>query len=85
MNAVIMRKVEMTGNFSPLSSNQDEVATVEVSVPPTNSTGVVFEGDDGSEIPWVRGEYHVFHRVNLSSIRVKGVPGDCVTLIGGTW
>jgi hypothetical protein len=46
---------------------------------------VFFQGDDGSDVPWVPGEYHAVYRVDLSRILVKGTPGDQVTVIGGTW
>jgi hypothetical protein len=48
---------------------------------------VVFElfGHDGSDVPWVPGEYHAVYRVDLSRILIKGTPGDLVTVIGGTW
>ena len=37
------------------------------------------------EVAWIPGEYHIFWRVNLGEIRVRGAPGDVLTLVGGTW
>jgi hypothetical protein len=85
MNNVVMRKITVTASYQLLSAKSREVASVEVSTPPTNTNAVFFRGDDGSDVPWVPGEYHVFQRINLADIKVKGTPGDVVTVIGGTW
>ena len=84
MNNVVMRRIVVTTQYQPLAA-QELIATVEVSTPPTNAGTVYFQGDDGSDVPWVPGEYHEFKRVNLAGIKVKGTPGDVVTLVGGTW
>ncbi|MFH1022125.1 MAG: hypothetical protein V1809_01910 [Planctomycetota bacterium] len=85
MNNVVMRTVPVTADYQPLSAKSREVASVEVSIPPTNADGVFFQGDDGSEVIWTPGEYHFFRRINLADLRVKGTPGDVVTVVGGTW
>ncbi|MCK6470877.1 MAG: hypothetical protein L6Q38_02480 [Nitrospira sp.] len=85
MNNVVMRIVEVTDQFAPLTDKEVEVASVEVSTPPTNNAPVLFMGDDGSEVPWVPGEWHGFQRINLADLKVKGNPGDKVTVVGGTW
>jgi hypothetical protein len=84
MNNTIMRKIDVTADWQPLASER-LVGSVTISTPPTNETGVVFRGDDGSEVPWIAGEWHHFRRVNLAEIFVKGTAGDAVTVIGGTW
>lgn len=84
MNNVIQRKIDLTAEWQPLS-NARLVGSVTVSTPPTNAADVLFRGDDGSEVPWVPGEWHEFHSVDLAEIRVKGTPGDAVTVVGGTW
>jgi hypothetical protein len=85
MHNVLMRKVVLTAVYQPLSAKSREVASVEVSTPPTNTAVVYFRGDDGTDVPWVPGEYHAFLRINLADLKVKGTPGDVVTLVGGTW
>jgi len=85
MHNVLMRKVVLTAVYQPLSAKSREVASVEVSTPPTNTGVVYFRGDDGTDVPWVPGEYHAFLRINLADLQVKGTPGDVVTLVGGTW
>ena len=85
MHNVVMRKVTVTAAYQPLSAKSREVASVEVSTPPTNAGVVFFRGDDGTDVPWIPGEYHEFKRVNLAEIFVKGTPGDVVTIVGGTW
>jgi hypothetical protein len=84
MNNVIQRKITVTGSFAPLATNR-LVGTFEISCPPTNIGNVLFLADDGSEVPWVPSEYHLFKRVDLASIRIKGLAGDIVTVVGGTW
>lgn len=84
MNNVVMRKIVVTAQYQPLAA-QELVVTVEVSTPPTNVGPVFFKGDDGSDVPWVPGEYHELKRVNLAGLQVKGTAGDLVTLVGGTW
>lgn len=85
MNAAIMRAVPVTATYQPLSAKDVEAASVEISAPPTNAGVVYFRGNDGSDVPWIPGEYHEFRRINLAEIFVKGTPGDIVTIVGGTW
>ena len=84
MNNVIMRKIEVTADYQPLSARK-LVASATFSCPPTNAGAVHFRGDDGSDVPWMAGEWHDFWNVDLGGIVVKGTPGDVVTIIGGTW
>ena len=84
MNNAIMRKVTVTAEYAALAS-AETVASVTISTPPTNAGAVYFRGDDGSDVPWVPGEWHDFESVNLAAIFVKGTPGDLVTIAGGTW
>ena len=84
MNNVIMRNITVTGSYQPLSSEK-LVGSVTISAPPTNAGNVSFKGDDGSDVPWVPGEWHDFRSVNLAEIEIKGTPGDTVTIVGGTW
>lgn len=84
MNNTVMRKITVTGTYQPLASSR-LVASVTISCPPGNAGGVLFKGDDGSDVPWLAGEWHEFRSVDLSAVQVKGTPGDVVTVIGGTW
>ena len=84
MNNVVMRKITVTGSYQPLTDSQ-LIASVTISAQPTNVGPVLFEGDDGMNVPWLAGEWHALVRVDLSAIRVKGTPGDVVTVVGGTW
>jgi hypothetical protein len=84
MNSTIMRRIEVATDYQPLSSTP-LIGSFEISSVPTNAATVFFRGDDGSEVPWMPGEYHAVYRVDLSRILVKGTPGDQVTVIGGTW
>jgi len=83
-NNIVMRKLTVSGSYQPLVPSS-LIASVTISTPPTNSDNVIFRGDDGSEVPWVPGEWHEFRSVDLSGIQVKGTAGDVVTVIGGTW
>jgi len=84
MNNVVMRKVVVTADYQPLAGTS-LVASVEISTPPTNADPVIFKGDDGSEVPWLPGEFHSFKSIDLGSLQVKGTPDDVVTVVGGTW
>ena len=84
MNNIIMRKIDVTDSYQPLVTDS-MVATVTISCPPGNSDPVQFKGDDGSDVPWVAGEWHELQSVDLAGIEVKGTPGDVVTIVGGTW
>ena len=84
MNNTIMRKIDVTADYAPLSS-ESLVGSVTISCLPTNAGDVYFKGDDGSDVPWKPGQWIDFQRVDLSEIKVKGTPGDVVTVIGGSW
>jgi hypothetical protein len=84
MNNVLMRKITLTANYQPLAAVRT-VVTVTISCPPANTGNVLFKGDDGSDVPWIAGEWHTLVGVNLADIQVKGTAGDTVTLVGGTW
>ena len=84
MNNVIMREVDVTASYQPLVAGS-LVGSVTISCPPSNTADVLFKGDDGSDVPWLPGEWHDLVRVNLAGIEVKGTPGDVVTVVGGTW
>lgn len=85
MNNIILRTIPLTADVQPLSAQDVEVASVDVTAPPGNQGPVLFHGDDGSTVAWIPGEYHTFLRVNLAAIHVRGTPGDVLTLVGGTW
>jgi hypothetical protein len=84
MNNLVQRRIPLTTDWQPLSA-EPLIATVDISCPPMNAGLVYFQGDDGSEVPWIPGEWHQFFSVDLSAIRVRGSSGDAVTVIGGTW
>ena len=84
MNNVFMQKIDVTENYTPLASDKI-VLTVTISAPPTNASNVFFKGDDGSDVPWISGEWHHFSSIDLAELQVKGTPGDVLTVIGGTW
>lgn len=79
-----MRKVDITGTYQPLVA-QRTVVTVTLSAPPTNAGVVYFRGDDGSDVPWIPGQWHEFVSINLADIEVKGTAGDTLVIVGGTW
>ena len=88
MNNVIMRTITLTDQYQPLSNKAREVASVDITVVPGNQgTAYFICGDPLSQagVAWIGGEYHPFYRVNLSEIKVRGTPGDQITVIGGTW
>lgn len=84
MNNLIARVVSVTSQYQPLAAKRT-VATITLSAPPANSHSVYLQGDTGQDVPLVPGEWHIFQRVNLAEIRLKGTAGDKVTVVGGTW
>ena len=84
MNNFIIRKVTVTATYQPLVSTK-LTGSVTISCPPTNTGNVLFKGDDGTDVPWMPGEWHEFVSVNLNEMQIKGNAGDNVTVIGGTW
>jgi hypothetical protein len=89
MNNVVIRKVIVSASYQPLVVSSPPggkfVASVTISCPPTNTASVLFRGDDGSDVPWLPGEWHEFRSIDLSELQIKGNAGDSVTVIGGTW
>jgi hypothetical protein len=79
-----LRQVAVGANYAPLSS-VSLVGSFTISCPPTNAANVFFKGDDGSDVPWLPGEWHSLVGVNLADIQVKGTVGDTVSLVGGSW
>ncbi len=84
MNNIIARKITITDQFQPLSSDR-VVGSVTISAPPSNTANVTLLGDTGDQVPLVPGEWHELKNVNLTDIKVKGIAGDIITAIGGTW
>jgi len=76
--------VPVTADYQPLSP-VSLVGSVTLSALPSNTGDVFFRGDDGSDVPWIAGQWHDFSRVDLSQIFIKGTPGDVISVIGGTW
>ena len=83
-NNLILRRVEMTEEYRPLS-DRPLVGTVTLTAAPTNAGPVFLRGDGGEDVPLTSGEYHLLKRISLSDVWLKGWPGDYVTVIGGTW
>lgn len=84
MNNVIMRTIPVTTAFTPLSAERF-VGTFEICTPPQNTGRVVFRVPDGGSVEWIPGETHFFQRINLRDIEIRGVAGDTVAIVGGTW
>jgi hypothetical protein len=83
-NGIIMRTVEVTDEYAPLSP-VPLIGTVNISALPTNSGPVFFKAGENEEAWFMPGEYHQFIRIPIHSISIKGTAGDMVTIIGGTW
>ena len=70
MNNFIMRKVTVGTSYQALTASK-LVASVTISCPPSNTANVNFKGDDGTDVPWVPGEWHDFQSVNLESRTIR--------------
>ena len=78
----LLRLVTLTSEYQALSTDSC-VASVCLSALPTNSGPVYLEGE-GGDVPIQANEWHEFARVDLRDLRVKGTPGDQLTVIGTT-
>ena len=65
MNNVIQRKIVVTDTYQPLTG-ESLVFSGTISTPPTNAQNVFFLGDDGSDVPWIPGQWNEFYSVNLA-------------------
>ena len=74
MNGVIMRKVVVQASYTNLVPEKTLVGTVTISCAPGNAGSVNFRGDDGSDVPWVAGEWHEFKGVDLRTSRSRARP-----------
>jgi hypothetical protein len=85
VNNVIMFKVSVSPAYQALSATK-LIATVTLSCPPTNAnTAYLKVGTGGVEVQWVPGEWHEFKNIDLSTLYVRGLAPDAITIIGGTW
>lgn len=85
MNNLIQRVIAVTADWQAPTDLAQEVASVDVLALPTNAAPVEFLGDHDQAVPWQPGEWHSFPRIDLARLRVRGQPGDRVTVVGGTW
>ena len=83
-NNIIMRRIEVTEEYRPLSE-RPLVMSGEINAPPFNPGPVFFRSDDGSDVPFIPGQYMMIQRCCLSEIYVKGPAGAIVVAVGGTW
>jgi len=84
MNNVIQRRIAVGAAYAPLSATP-LIFSGDISCEPANGHVVYFRGDDGSDVPWIAGEWHRFCAVDLATVFVKGTVGDHVSVVGGTW
>jgi hypothetical protein len=84
MNNTIIRSINVTDTYAPLSATQ-LIGSVVVECPSTNAAAVYFQGDDDSDVAVEPGSSYVFLSVDLNQFHVKGTDGDVVNVIGGTW
>lgn len=75
------REVTISETFSPVEASRT-VIECSILAPSTNSSAVIFEAADGSEVPWPAGWTHTFSRIDLSQIRIKGTAGDKLLIVG---
>jgi hypothetical protein len=84
MNNVIQRRIAVGAAYAPLSATP-LVFSGDISCEPSNGAVVYFRGDDGSDVPWQKAEWHSVRGIDLATVFIKGTVGDHVTVIGGTW
>lgn len=83
MANVIIRRVNLTNIFQPLSS-QRLVGNFTIRAS-GSSDSIALQTDNGlGEVPIGRSESFTLKRVNLQDIQAKGSIGDFFTIIGAT-
>lgn len=83
MANVIIRKIQMSITFQPLSA-QRLIGNFTLRVPAESSDIVVQTDDKTDEVPLGRGDVVTLERVNLQDISIKGAPTDVLYVIGAT-
>ena len=84
MNTPYMAKITVTADYAALVATKLVLGAVTISCPPSNKGVVNFKGTGFTDVPWVAGEWHTFHGIDLALIQVKGTANDLVTLVGST-
>lgn len=83
-NAFIQRTVTLSAVYQKVSA-ESLVASGELLCAIGNAGDVTVKDAEGVELVWKAGEYHELYSVDLSTIEVKGTPGDKFIFVGGTW
>jgi len=75
------KKYTLTDSYVPLESSRTVISGT-LSALPGNVGTVYIEGETGGDVPLEPAEWHPFERVDLSKVKVKGMAGDVLTVIG---
>lgn len=81
MRNFIALKVDLGSDYAALSATS-VVATFTLVFPSASSQDATLQGTDGKELAIAPGSQFPFERVDLSQIKVKSKPGECVYVIG---
>ncbi|GJQ28368.1 MAG: hypothetical protein HBSAPP03_02520 [Phycisphaerae bacterium] len=81
MRNFIALKVDLGSDYVALSATS-VVATFTLVVPSSSSQDATVQGTDGKELAIAPGSQFALERVDLSQIKVKSKPGECVYVIG---
>lgn len=81
MRNFIALKVDLGSDYVSLSATS-VVATFTLVFPSASSQDATLQGTDGKELAIAPGSQFAFERVDLSQIKVKSKPGECVYVIG---
>ena len=81
MRNFIALKVDLGSDYAALSATS-VVATFTLVFPSASSQDATLQGTDGKELAIAPGSQCVLERVDLSQIKVKSKPGECVYVIG---
>lgn len=82
MSELVSRKFAVNSHFRPIVTTR-MILTCELVAAPDNLATVYLQGDDGSEVPLVPGQFHSLFGVDLNTVKVKGTAGDFVLIVGG--
>ena len=84
MKNLIIRKVNLSGLYTPLASAKT-IGTFTLRSPSSGSGTIQLRGDDGvTNVPFDKGVQVFLERVNLADIYAMGGLGDFIIVIGSS-
>ena len=82
-NNVIIRRINLGGNFQPLAA-ESTIGRFTFYVPSGANAIVLLSDDQTTEVPLARSQQFTLDGVDLAEIKAKGSLGDYLVVIGSS-